>query len=215
MERAIALEATWHAIMGHPGAEPLSHLENACTGIKVTEKGAGAEISRCKVCRLVNAQRMISRRPEKEEPTDAPLARVSYDLISMDEGYNGEKWISHFVCNYTQMDFVYTHIGKGQAVSVVKEFINMAQNRYGRKIRFFRTDGERSLGKEFDNFIASEGITTERSTVDTPAQNGAAERSGGVIVTKARAIRIAASLPANLWPEIVKAAGYLNNYTLK
>jgi hypothetical protein len=56
---------------------------------------------------------------------------------------------------------------------------------------------------------------TERSAPATPAQNGAAERSRGVIVVKARCLCIAANLPANLWPETVKTAGYLNNRTPK
>jgi hypothetical protein len=91
----------------------------------------------------------------------------------------------------------------------------MARNRYGYRTRYFRTDGERTLGGKFNNLIASLGITTERSAPATPAQNGAAERSGGVIVIKARCLRITANLPANLWPETVKTAGYLNNYTPK
>jgi hypothetical protein len=32
---------------------------------------------------------------------------------------------------------------------------------------------------------------------------------------KARCLRITTNLPANLWPETVKTAGYLNNYILK
>ena len=71
------------------------------------------------------------------------------------------------------------------------------------------------MGGKFDELTALYGITTERTAPDTPDQNGAAERSGGVILTKARSMRIQASLPANLWPEIIKAAGYLNNRTPK
>ena len=34
---------------------------------------------------------------------------------------------------------------------------------------------------------------------------------GGLLIQRARALRIAARLPANLWPEVFKTAGYLNN----
>ena len=44
-----------------------------------------------------------------------------------------------------------------------------------------------------------------------PEQNGAAERSGGVIMAKARAIRINAHLLEFLWPKTVKTAAYLTN----
>jgi hypothetical protein len=153
----------------------------------------------------------VSRRPTKEDPAAEPLARVAYDLIQMTTVYNEDKWISHFRCYYTGMDFAHTHSRKLQAVDIVTEFLNLAQNRYGRAIRYFRTDGETSLGSRFRELTAARGITTERSAPATPAQNGAAERSGGVIVSRARCLRIAACLPANLWPEIVQAAVYLNN----
>jgi hypothetical protein len=116
----------------------------------------------------------------------------------MAPAYNEEKWISHFSCYYTSMDFIYTHHKKSQATEIIKEFINMVKTRYDKKIQFFRTNGERSLRNKFNSLVAMKGIITERSAPATPAQNEAAERSGGVIVIKARCLRIASSLPASL-----------------
>ena len=113
------------------------------------------------------------------------------------------------------MDFVYTHSKKSQSVNIITKFLNMAKNRYNRSVCYIRTDGETSLDKGFERLTAERGITTERSAPATQAQNGAAERSGGIIVIKARCIRIAARLPDNLWPEMVQTAGYLNNRTPK
>ena len=56
-------------------------------------------------------------------------------------------------------------------------------------------------------------IKPERTAPYAPSQNGGAEHSGRVLTTKARAMRIAANLPADLWPEVIKAAGYLSNWT--
>jgi hypothetical protein len=53
----------------------------------------------------------------------------------------------------------------------------------------------------------------EPSAPDTQAQNGGAERSGGVVKDKSRTIRIDANLPWELWPEIVRATVYLHNRT--
>ena len=47
--------------------------------------------------------------------------------------------------------------------------------------------------------------------MDTPAQNGHAERAGRTLITVARAIRVYAGLPSNLWSETVRTAGYLLN----
>ena len=51
------------------------------------------------------------------------------------------------------------------------------------------------------------------SNAYTPAQNGAAERAGGVIMRKARAMRIEAQMPESLWPKFFKAAIYITNRT--
>ncbi len=59
--------------------------------------------------------------------------------------------------------------------------------------------------------MARKGIGIELEATYTPAQNGAAERSGGVLTAKARALRIHANLPETLWPESIKAAAYLTN----
>ena len=56
-------------------------------------------------------------------------------------------------------------------------------------------------------------LTVEPSAPNTQDQNGGAERSGGVIKEKARAMR--GKLPTNLWREIVKAAVYLDARTPK
>jgi transposase InsO family protein len=202
----------WHAILGHPEHEAVTHLQKSVEGAVVTAEPSKAV---CEACALSKAREIVSRRSTKEEPAAEPLARVAYDLIQMTTAYNEDKWISHFRCYYTGMDFAYTHSRKSQAVDIVTEFLNLAQNRYERAVRYFRTDGETSLGSRFKELTAARGITTERSAPATPAQNGAAERSGGVIVLRARCLRIAAHLPANLWPEIVQAAVYLNNRTPK
>jgi hypothetical protein len=197
--------------MGHPGAEPLSHLEEHTTGAKI-EKSTEPSTP-CEACAVSKATEIVSRRTAKTPAADEPMARVAYDLVHMTPAYNNNQWISHFRDYYTKMDFVYTHHTKGQATAIVENFLNLINTQYQLIPRHFRTDGEKSLGKKFGNLMAGKGILTERSAPYTPAQNGAAERSGGVIVTKARCLRNGALLPACLWPEIVRTAAYLHNRT--
>ena len=78
---------------------------------------------------------------------------------------------------------------------------------------FIRSDGERSLGNNFNDLLVEKGITYESSTTDTPEQNGHSERKGGILAMKARAMRTDAGLPIFLWPEIVCTAGYIANRT--
>jgi hypothetical protein len=63
--------------------------------------------------------------------------------------------------------------------------------------------------------MREQGILFEPLASDTHDQNGRAERLGGVIIAKARLIRIRAKLSHNLWQETVNTAVYLYNRTLR
>lgn len=201
----------WHQILGHAGQEAIQHLPSATDGAELSDVSTDTSI--CEVCQLAKAKQVISRRTEHAEPTQSPFDRVSYDLIPMAEANNGDKWISHFKCYQTGMNHIYTHPKKSDANEVVQEYCQMIHTRYKATIRFFRSDGERTLGTQFDQLIRSRGMVSERTASHTPAQNGHSERSGGVIITTARSMRIHAHLPENLWPEVFKTAGYLLNRT--
>jgi hypothetical protein len=207
------IEATadrWHALLGHPEQEALTHLQQNVMGAVVTAPATRLRAA-CEPCALSRAQRIISRCSEKSEPVSEPLARVAYDLIPLDMVYNGDKWVSYFRCYVSGMDFVYIHRKKSDAIDIIEAFLNMIETRYNLSVRFICTDREQTLGNKYTNIVALRGITTERSVPDTPEQNGVAERSGEVIIIKVRCLCIAANLPASLWPEIFKATAYLNN----
>jgi hypothetical protein len=71
----------WHAVMGHPGLEPLSQLEENTTGAKV-EKTA-LPTTPCEACAVSKASEIVSRRTAKTPTADEPTARVAYDLVQM------------------------------------------------------------------------------------------------------------------------------------
>ena len=205
--------AKLHRILGHPGQEVIDHLEANVDGISVAQGDSVPSTVQCESCALSKAKRVISRRSDVEYEATEPLSRVAFDLIHNIEAYNGNRYISHFRCFSTAMNFSYSHNTKDQSVEIIAQFIQLAYNRFNCKIKYIRLDGETSLGSRFNSLIQEHGISAERTAPYTPAQNGQAERSGGVIMTTARTMRIACSLPANLWPEITATASYLLNRT--
>jgi hypothetical protein len=62
--------------------------------------------------------------------------------------------------------------------------------------------------------LEKEGIRIELTVPYTPSQNGVAERLNRTLITKARAMLVAAELPSQLWVEAVHVACYLKNLTL-
>ena len=58
-----------------------------------------------------------------------------------------------------------------------------------------KTDNEMFWSTEAQRWKDDQGIAVEPSALDTQAQNSGAERSGGVIKEKSRAMRLDADLP--------------------
>jgi Reverse transcriptase (RNA-dependent DNA polymerase) len=209
-KRAVEATATkWHEILGHAGQEAISHLEENVEG--ATVKGTAPNTTECDTCALTKAHELVSRRNSQEIPVTKPFERVGWDLISMTTAYNGDKWVSHFTCFVTTFDVVYTHPRKNDALAMFDDFLRWVYANFGTTVNFIRMDNEQTLGNAYTALTSAWGITTERSAPYTPAQNGRTERAGGVLIARARALRIKANMPADMWPEAIKTAGYLNN----
>ena len=198
--------ATWHRRMGHLHWDAISHLPQAGIGA-VVEGKKPREV--CEPCQLAAGLRQVSRRPHAREET--PFTRVYYDLIQMPIAYNGDQWITHLLDEATYTQYAYTHKNKNDTLSCLEHFRKYIKHRYGRDLVIVHLDGERTLGTDFDTWTMDGGILPERTAPDTPDQNGPSERSGGVIVGKARRLRIDALLPEDLWPEFIRTAVYLMN----
>ena len=196
----------WHQRMGHLYEEAVKHLLTAVNGATIDQSEL---VGICEICRISQAPQQISRR--KPVQATRPFQRVHFDLIQFQEGFNGDHWILHFVDEYSKFHFVYTLRNKSDATRTIKRFTAFIWNQYKCKIQIFHTDGERSLGNDFTDWIATEGISIEITAPDTPAQNGSAERSGGVIINRARALGLQGQLPSKLWPELARTAAHLLN----
>lgn len=85
---------------------------------------------------------------------------------------NRDQWVSHFSCATTDFNLVFTHPRKSDATGIIQKALNIIETRYNGKVVFFRSDGEKSLGIEFSDFISRKGITYEPSAPNTPAQSG-------------------------------------------
>ena len=198
--------ATWHRRMGHLNWEAIAHLPQASIGAVVEGKKPNQV---CETCQLAAGLHQISRRPHTRE--EKPFARVYYDLIQLPVAYNGDQWTTHLLDEATYAQFAYTHKNKNDTLPCLKHFRKYIKHRYQCDLIIVHLDGERTLGSDFDIWTIDGGILPEKTAPDTPDQNGPSERSGGVILAKARRLRIDALLPEDLWPECIRTAVYLMN----
>jgi transposase InsO family protein len=70
----------------------------------------------------------------------------------------------------------------------LKRFVSIISRQYQKNVKIFHSDQDTGLETDHDKWTKDEGFQIEWSAIYTPAQNGSAERSGGVIETKIRYI---------------------------
>uniref|UniRef100_A0A2N9HCG1 Integrase catalytic domain-containing protein n=1 Tax=Fagus sylvatica TaxID=28930 RepID=A0A2N9HCG1_FAGSY len=81
-------------------------------------------------------------------------------------------------------------------------------------VKKIRTDnGQEFLETKLQSYLQTHGIIHERTCVETPQQNGVAERKHRHLLNIARSLRFQAHLPLKFWGECVLTAAYLINRT--
>ena len=198
----------WHERTGHPSMEVIKHLPEVADGIEIVDNDDDDQ-EQCEVCHLTTAKQQRSLRPMPRG--SRPFERVHMDLIEMTPAYNGLMYAFHIHCDWCHIFRNYNINHKWEAREKLEEFRAWIRTQFGYDIAIIHVDGETALLPLLQRYERHDGFQLEISVPRTPSQNGATERSGGVMIGKARAIRIESKLPANLWPEFFNYAEYMMN----
>ncbi|KID93530.1 reverse transcriptase, partial [Metarhizium majus ARSEF 297] len=206
---AIADGTLWHNRLGHPSPKTIEQLGKKYLGVKLR----GPKTVECDHCGRGKMHRQISRR--RPIRPNKPFEEIWVDWTDLTEDYQGFVRVMFITDAYSGLVFPYflkSHgVGKENR-RILRDFFNWIEVQYSFKPKAIRSDGE-LFSKEVRKELKRRSIEAKKSAPNTQAQNGGAERAGGVIMEKARTMRIAAKLPHNLWKDIVEAACYLRNRT--
>jgi len=142
---------------------------------------------------------------------DHPYQRISIDWFSYEQAFNGLTGCTIIKCDLTSVTTVVPGEGKNTIGPAITQLDTRVHRQYGFRICQVRSDNEPALGNAFPAWCKREGIDWIPSSTYTSAQNGGAERAGGVIIRISTSIRIAARLPEDYWPESTVTAAYLHN----
>jgi hypothetical protein len=205
----------WHEMLKHSRSKIIAHLVERIDEIKINDLESASSINRCETCALIKTHEIVFRRIDQKEFVDYSLSKVDYDLISMNEKYNDDYWISHFVCFKIRMNFVYIHSRKNDALSMIREFLKTIQIKYDQIVRFIRMNNERTLEFEYQEFMKLRRIVSKRFVSYTSFQNDKIKRFEKILMIRVRAMRIRTNLSANMWSKIFKSIDYLNNRILR
>ena len=101
---------------------------------------------------------------------------------------------------------------KSEVPQLFIRFYNMVKTQFGKCIKRFRSDnGKEYANHTFSAFTSKHGIIHEFTCVDTPQQNGVAERKNRHLLEVARCLMFQMYVPNSYWGEAVLTAVYLIN----
>jgi hypothetical protein len=182
----IADAKRWHLRLGHPGPKALEHLVNATIGARIR----GPLTVECDSCGTSKMKRQIHR--ERREIQEGPGLELAVNFYDYEKGYGGytssmlvtDRW-SGFIWDYYLQNRNSESIN--QAIRdllgvLAKLKINPRVIECDNEIYSQKPQVRLMLEKDFQ-------LKVEPSAPYTQLQNGAAERSGGVIKDKERAMR--------------------------
>lgn len=203
----------WHRRLGHIHPNAVKKTAEMVEGIKIKDPEAtGITESPCQVCSMSHAPRQISRRPVGR--TFGRFGQLYYDLIEMPkESHNGHRYITHFYVSGIRFHWVYTHARKSECQNGIRAFLYLATRLLKIPLIGIHSDNERSVTADTERELEGMGFVVTHTVVHSAEMNGPGERSGGVVIHKARKLRIEGQLPEGLWPEMVYAAVYILNRT--
>ncbi|KAH5706327.1 RNA-directed DNA polymerase [Parastagonospora nodorum] len=209
-QRATAI--LWHKRLGHPGPSAIEHLVQQSEGVRIK----GITTVECDACGRSKSKRQIRRTPRTND--EGPGERIAIDFHEYEKGsFTKEKSQMLVTCRRTRFIWDFYFKDNRPARSIIRLlglFVQFMKKQFNITVKVIETDNEIvTVKQEVEKWCTSLSIRLEPSAPDTQAQNGGAERSGGVIKEKARAIRLDANLPWELWPEITRTAVYLYNRT--
>jgi hypothetical protein len=202
----------WHKRLGHPGPSAIEHLVQQAEGVRIK----GVTTVECNSCGRAKARRQIRRAPRGNDL--GPGERLALDFHSYEEqSITKEKSQMLITDRFSSLQWDIYFTDNRTAVSIISKlsvFFAFLERNFNIKVKIIEADNEITTVKpQVQRWLNTQGIIVESSAPDTQAQNGGAERSGGVNKEKARAMRLDANLSWELWPEITQAAVYLYNRT--
>ncbi|CAH9080868.1 unnamed protein product [Cuscuta epithymum] len=166
----------------------------------------------CDMCALAKHHKN-SYIPHSYKPT-SPFTLVHSDIwgASRVPTIKGKRWFVTIIDDHTRVTWVFLIKEKSEVEKVFRDFYAMVQTQFNTNIKMVRSDnGREYFSQTLNSFFAEKGIIHQSSCINTPAQNGIAERKNRHLLEVTRAIMFSTKIPKYLWGEAVLHATYLIN----
>ena len=124
----------------------------------------------------------------------------------------GFRYFVTFVNDYSRTTWLYLMKDCSELFSHFRAFCVDIHTQFHVYVQNLRSDNAKEyVSKQFQSFMLQHGILHQTSCVDTPAQNGVAERKNRHLLETARALLFQMHVPKHLWANVVSTACFLIN----
>jgi transposase InsO family protein len=108
-----------------------------------------------------------------------------YSITSL----SGFKWFVTFIDCHTRMTWIYLLKGKHEVLRCFQDFHKLVANQFNTRIRIIQTDnGKEYVNNVFGAYLSEHGIIHQTTCLNTPPQNGVAERKNRHLLEVARSL---------------------------
>lgn len=174
-------EDLWHYRLGHLSSNRLAIINKKFPDVTVSSNLV------CDIC------------SETKFPISTSVCASAFDFLHADIWgpnvifMNGSRYFLTIVDDCGRFTWAICMKAKSDASDLIKQFCCMVKNLFSKSVKIIRTDN----GPEFNlvRFYASSGIIHQKSCVETPQQNGIAERKHQHILNVARCLKLQSKLP--------------------
>ena len=204
----------WHQRLGHPSHPKLLQLlKDGFSGLPSTADFS-TKRDICDTCERANATRASFT--HVGTVATAVLDRVATDIKGPIEcaSIDGYRYVLIFVDDYSGYVCTYLLRHKSDAFSKLREYVQLVQNKFGKKIVTLQSDnGGEYISTAWTQYCTDNGIHLTSTVAYTPEQNGLAEVRFRILFRKVRALLMDAELPKQLWSFALRTAVHLYNLT--
>jgi len=194
----------WHYRLGYPNFMYLKKMFPSLFNKRLRN-------FHCETCQL--SKRTRSTYPPQPYKPSQPFSLIHSDVWGPPRASNitGSRWFVTFIDDHTRVTRVFLK-EKSEVARIFEIFHAMVQTQFQTNIKVLRTNnGHEYYNSMLNSYLQKNGIVHQSSCVDTPQQNGLAERKNRHLLEVTRSLMLATNVPKQFWEEAVLSATYLIN----
>ncbi|XP_071714909.1 uncharacterized protein [Rutidosis leptorrhynchoides] len=177
-----------HCQLGHPSLQSLK---------KLCPEFSSVSSLYCESCQFAKHQRVhLSPRVNKRVASPFELVHSGVWGPCPVTSKTGFKYFVTFIDDYSRVTWLYLMKNRSEVFTHFCSFVAEVKTQFQTSVQTLRRDNAKEfLSESFTSYMLQHGILHESSCVDTPAQNGVAERKNRHLLEVARALLFQMNVP--------------------